>query len=222
MAAILCQSISSLCSATCSGCGKICSLPCTVCSSVCKPLCEGVRKLCTSHFCLYGSVAIGLNLPQIIFSFSGMSSIGCKGSQWLLVNLLFSLSHIVAAFYLASQSTSWDDTLKTLCYDPWIAGYILVGIASFVWLCMGLDWATSGAIANGNCSDNIGKLVYDSIYCGFAFFGVGMTALGISILISMCMGRNSSWSGGNANGNGVKDQNQSDATYYAFNGKASV
>ena len=192
MAAILCQSISNLCSATCSGCGQICKLPCTLCSSVCKPMCEGIKKLCSSHFCCYASVALGLNLPPIIFGLNSLAYGDCKGSQWLIVNLLFCIAHIAAAFYLALQSKSWSDTMNTLCYDPWIAAYILVGIGSFVWLCTGMSWAMSGAIQNGNCPDNIDSLAYNSIYCGYAFFGFGMSALLVSMMISACMGNRDS------------------------------
>lgn len=94
--------------------------------------------------------------------------------------------------------------MKTLCYDPWIAAYILIGIGSFVWLCTGMSWAMNGAIQNGNCPDNIASLTYNSIYCGYAFFGVGMTALLISMMVSACLGKR---------GDNEKDGDQQ---YFAF------
>jgi len=118
-----------------------------------------------------------------------MSYGGCKGSQWLMVNTLFCITHIVAAFYLAMQSKSWNETMHTLCHDPWIAAYILVGIGSFVWLGIGTGWAASGEMENGNCPDNIGELSSSSIYCGFAFFGFASFGLCLAVLLSLCLGR---------------------------------
>jgi hypothetical protein len=212
MAAILCQSVSNLCGATCDGIGKICKLPFTLCSSVCKPMCEGIKKGCASHFCLYTSVALGLNIPGIIFGLSSVAYIGCKGTQWLLLNILFCVAHITAAYYLASKSESWSETMKTLCYDPWIAAYILAGIGSFAWLGIGMSWAKSGAIQNGNCPDNIDSLTYNSIYCGYAFFGLGMSALLMSMLLSSCMGNKNS---------GAKDASSA-GSYFAPNASSKV
>mmetsp|Transcript_180 Transcript_180/g.271 ORF Transcript_180/g.271 Transcript_180/m.271 type:complete len:219 (-) Transcript_180:35-691(-) len=193
MAAILCQSISSLCSSLCSGCGQLCKLPCTMCSAVSKPLCEGIKTICTSHFCIYTTLALGLNIPPVIFGFESLAySSTCKGSLWLGINILFCVAHIVAAFYLATKTTSWNETMQTLCYDPWIAAYILTCIASFVWLGIGMSWAVSGEMLNGNCPGNIQSLSNNSMYCGYAFFALGCSALFISMAISMCMGRRES------------------------------
>ena len=195
MAAILCQSFGNLCTSACSGCGQLCQLPCTMCSSVCKPACEGIKKLCTSNFCIYATVTLGLNIPPIINGLINIASGvgGCKGSQWLIVNTLFCIAHIAAALYIALQSNSFNETMQTLCYDPWIAGYILVGVGSFVWLCIGMNWAMSGAMEYGNnCPGNVGQLAYNSIYCGYSFFALGCTALFVSVMISMCMGKRGS------------------------------
>lgn len=189
MAAILCQSVSSLCSGACAGCGKICSLPCTLCSSVCKPICEGTKKALSSHFCFYTAVTLGLNIPPVIFSALSLIYLGCRGSQWLFINLFFCVAHIVAAFYLAGQSKSWSETMKTLCYDPWIAAYILVTIGFFIWLSIGTAWSSQGAMENGNCPGNISSLALNSIFCGYAFIFLGFMALAVSSAISLCFGQ---------------------------------
>jgi len=213
MAAILCKSISNLCSGACTGCGQLCKLPCTICSSVCKPACETIKKVCSSPFCIFTTLALGLNIPPIIFGLSAVAYGGCKGSQWLSVNMLFCIAHIIAAIYLAMQSKSFNETMQTLCYDPWIAVYILVGIASLVWLWVGTGWAATGEMLNGNnCPDNIGKLTYDSIYCGHAFFGLGFAALFISVFVSMCTrGRDQT------NDNGTEQNAGGGGKYWAFN-----
>jgi len=170
MAAVLCQSISSLCSGLCSGCGTVCSYPCTACSSICKPFCEGIKKAFSSHFCIYVAVTLGLNIPPIAFATQSFLFGSCKGSLWLLLMLFFSFTHIIASFYLAGQSKSWNETIQTLCYDPWIAAYIVACIAFFFWLCIGLSWSAQGAMENGdNCPDNIAQLTMNSIYFGFSF-----------------------------------------------------
>mmetsp|Transcript_29537 Transcript_29537/g.45087 ORF Transcript_29537/g.45087 Transcript_29537/m.45087 type:complete len:221 (+) Transcript_29537:75-737(+) len=189
MAALLCQSISSLFSSACTGCGKICKLPFTMCSGACSSVCGGVKQLCTSHFCIYGTLALGLNIPPMIFGLSAIPYVDCKGTQWMLMNTLFCLCHILAAMYIANQQNSWSDIMHTLCYDPWMAAYIVVSIASFIWTSNGLSLAISGAMANGNnCPDNIASLTYNSIYFGFSFFFFGASALAISLLVSACMG----------------------------------
>lgn len=190
MAALLCQSVGSLFSGCCSGCGKVCALPCKACNQACKGLCDGARKLCTSHFCFYGTVTIGLNLPPIIFALQGLGGIvGCTGSNWLILNLVFCVTHILAALYIAERSSSWSEAMKVLCYDPWIAGYIVVGVLFFVWLCTGISWRSSGAMVNGNCPDNIDSLASSSIGFGMAFFFSGVSALFVSMLVSSCCGR---------------------------------
>lgn len=186
MAAILCQSMSGLCRS----CGTICTLPCRLCSNICQPLCEVTKKAFSSHFCIYTTVTFLLNIPPISFAIQGLTYGSCTGSQWMSVNLMFCTAHIVCAFYLAMQSKSWMDTVKILCYDPWFAVYILVFIAFLIWLCIGLSWSAQGEMANGNCPDNILSLTSSSFYCGFTFIFTGLFALGISSLISMCVGKN--------------------------------
>ena len=190
MAALLCQSIGNLFSGACSGCGQLCSLPCKLCNQACKGFCDGARKLCTSHFCFYGTVTLALNLPPIVFALQGLAGIaGCTGTGWLFLNGLFCVIHILAALYIAERSASWSEAMKVLCYDPWIAAYIVVGVFFFAWLCTGLAWHNSGAMVNGNCPDNIDDLATTAIGFGMAFFFTGVAALFLSMCISSCCGR---------------------------------
>jgi hypothetical protein len=79
---------------------------------------------------------------------------------------------------------------------------------------MGMSWATGGDIQNGMCPENIKDLAYNSIYCGYAFFGLGCSAMFISMAISMCMGRREQNSG---NGQGTSaNQQQTKMGYVAF------
>jgi hypothetical protein len=185
-----------------------------MCSAVCKPLCEGIKTICTSHFCIYTTLALGLNIPPVIFGLESLAySSTCKGSLWLGINILFCAAHIVAAFYLATRTSSWSETMQTLCYDPWIAAYILICIVSFIWLCIGMNWALGGEIENGRiCPENIQSLTYNSMYCGYAFFGLGCSALFLSMAISMCMGRRDS----NTPQHQHQQQQQNKTGYVAF------
>ena len=79
--------------------------------------------------------------------------------------------------------------MKVLCYDPWIAGYIVVGVLFFAWLCTGISWHNSGAMVNGNCPGNIDNLATTSIGFGMTFFFTGVSALFISMLVSSFCGR---------------------------------
>mmetsp|Transcript_756 Transcript_756/g.1190 ORF Transcript_756/g.1190 Transcript_756/m.1190 type:complete len:242 (-) Transcript_756:167-892(-) len=187
MAAVLFQSCSGLCSDLCTSCGKVCSFPCTLCSSICKPVCESIKTACSNSFCFYVAVTLGLNVVPIAFGVQALLYPGCRGSQWLLLNSLLCVAHVITAFYLAGQSKSWNETVKTLCYDPWIAVYIVACAVFFIWLYVGGSWSAKGEMANGNCPDNIASLTKYSIYCGFAFAHVGVSALAISSVLSMCM-----------------------------------
>ena len=186
MAAILCQSISNLFAGACTACSKICTAPCRLCSTVCQPVCEVTRKVCSSHFCLYVTVTLGLNIPPIIWGAQGAGS-ECKGSQWLTVNILFCLIHLAAAFYLVMTTTSLNDTMQVLCYDPWIAIYIVICFVFFIWLCTGISWSSKGLM--DDCPEGSTSLVSNSIYCGFAFFTIGCSALLFSVLLSFCQSR---------------------------------
>lgn len=229
MAAVLCSSCANLCdfTACCKGCGQgckgcgqacgqICRLPCTLCNSACKACCEGLRNLCTSSFCFYGFVALGLNIPSMINGVLSFPYFGCSGSQWLFLNTLFCASHVAAAIYLANQCVSFSDTTRLLCYDPWMAGYMVLSVISFAWLCSGLTWD----LAQGDCPDNINSLTKNSVYFGFSFFFFGGGAMCISALISMCRkDRHQTTNTQTANTQAITTETKQDAYYppYAVN-----
>lgn len=158
-------------------------LPC------CKPVCEGLKNVFSTRFCFYTAVTLGLNIPPVIFSAQSLMYLGCRGSQWLLINQFFCIAHIVAAFYLVRQAKSWNETVETLCYDPWVAAYFLVCVAFFIWLSIGAAWTSQGAMENGNCPGNISSLTMYSSYCGFAFVNVGSFVLIISFVFSWWFGK---------------------------------
>jgi hypothetical protein len=190
MAAVLCGSISNLCEGICSLPCTLCSKSCTLCSKGCKPLCEGVKKFTESSFCVYNLVVLGLNIPPLVYALTVIAYPLCRGTQWLGVDAAFCVAHIVAAFYLSKNSNTWDDTVQTICHDLWMAGYILVYIASLIWLSIGVSWNRQGVMANGNCPDDVAALTANSYYCGFAFIGFGSVALMISLMVSWCRGKN--------------------------------
>jgi hypothetical protein len=175
MAAIICGSISNFIE-------SVYTLPC------CTPLCESAKKFTKSSFCLYKLVALWFNIPPVVFALTVITNPFCRGSQWLVPNSAFCVTHIVAAFYISKKSKSWDETVQTICYDMWVAGYILLSIVSVVWLSIGALWNSQGAMANGNCPANIASLTANSCYCGFAFVSCGSSALLISLLVSWCKG----------------------------------
>jgi len=116
----------------------------------------------------------------------------CKGSQWLGVNMLICVVHIIAAIYLSKSGKSLEDTKQLLCYDPWIAAYILVGIGSFIWLCTGVSWRNEGLMEEEDCEDDVSELAKNSIKFGFAFLSLGCSALFLSMACLCCRGQRSS------------------------------
>ena len=204
MAAILCNGLINLCEGACLNCGKICTLPCRVLSSVCKPLCDATATLCSSPFCIYGTVAFLFNIPPIVVGLMALPNVsnGCQASIWLLVNVPLCIINIIAAWYIAVRIQNRDDpqlrdkrtslsrASYLLCYDPWVAVYILILIGFFAWLCTGVSWKATGEInANGSCEDNVLDLVNSSIGCGFSFLTIGFSALCISLCVAWCDGR---------------------------------
>jgi len=108
MAAILCESISKILRGSCEAVGTVLTLPCKACGFAT----EEVTKLCRSPFCLYITVALGLNIPPIIFAGKGFVGGGGNGGEacasaatWLYVNALLCLIHIAAAVYVSLKIT---------------------------------------------------------------------------------------------------------------------
>ncbi|KAL3823151.1 hypothetical protein ACHAXA_010407 [Cyclostephanos tholiformis] len=106
MAAILCESFGKLLQGSCEACGTVLTLPCKACGCAC----EQVTRLCRSPFCLFLSVAVGLNVPPIAFSFvmlgTGQDSEECiSASNWLNIDAILSLINILAAMYICLKIT---------------------------------------------------------------------------------------------------------------------
>mmetsp|Transcript_22377 Transcript_22377/g.33490 ORF Transcript_22377/g.33490 Transcript_22377/m.33490 type:complete len:361 (+) Transcript_22377:115-1197(+) len=199
MAAVLCKG----CADACDGCCKLLSLPCKLCGNCCSALTEGIMSLCNNPFCLYVAVAVGFNVPSISCGVSSLVyGLGCAASLWQFVNIILCAINIVAAFYIAirfnqlrNNPENSDGTRNTrtsgiskaseiLCYDPFVAIYILVLIGFFAWLCIGVSWRASGAM---NCADdNTLALVGTSLGMGYGFFTAGFFALSCSVCCSCC------------------------------------
>lgn len=106
MAAILCESFGKLLQGSCEACGTVLTFPCKACGCAC----EQVTQLCRSPFCLFLTVAVGLNMPPIVFSFmtlgTGQDSEECtSASNWLLIDGLLCLINILAAVYMSLKIT---------------------------------------------------------------------------------------------------------------------
>lgn len=190
MAAVLCGGCENLFKGGCNACGEVCKLPCTICSKGC----ELTGNLCSNSFCIYIVVALSLNIPPIYYALGAIGNVAnCKGSQWLTINMIICIAHIVAAIYLAKTGKTVEDMKQMLCYDPWIAAYILVGIGSFVWLCTGTSWRGQELMEEGdNCPDDVSQLAKRSIQCGFAFLALGCSALFLSMACLCCRGKRTS------------------------------
>mmetsp|Transcript_30282 Transcript_30282/g.54835 ORF Transcript_30282/g.54835 Transcript_30282/m.54835 type:complete len:231 (-) Transcript_30282:173-865(-) len=111
MAAIICTSFSKILRGACEGLGTILTLPCKACGFATDQLTD----ICRSPFCLYLSVALGLNLPPIIFTGKAWSARygdeGCiSASNWMNVNALLCLINMVAALYISAKITYEPET----------------------------------------------------------------------------------------------------------------
>jgi len=162
MAAILCNGISELCTGTC----KLIGLPCKVCGVGCNKI---PKLLCMNPLSLYIGTVLVAQTPPLIFGLLRIYDLindytkndsrfkvgmigGChSGSYWLLAGSIFSVINIAAAFYLGIRVANVDDpavqhlqsSFKRVCYflcrDRWIAFYIVILIAYFIWLCLGMN-----------------------------------------------------------------------------------
>ena len=84
MAAIICESLSKILRGTCEALGTVLTLPCKVCG-----LANGqLANLCRSPFCLYLCMAIGLNLPPIIFAGKSIAGKGYGSQECISAQLL--------------------------------------------------------------------------------------------------------------------------------------
>lgn len=246
MAAVLCESISKMCSAMCTGVKTVLCLPCEVCGFTC----DFITDVCRSDFCAYLTVTIVFNLPPVIYTFSTLFSQevyindgGCNSMlmQWLTLHCILCGINILAAIYISKRisdvshtnpfvedkndvergggggvaavvtddykKSQEDGTMMTatvmdhgfmssrgsitrvkevLCYDPFVAGYILILIGFFIWLTNGTSRLAESHDEYGDaCSDVLRGHVKSSIYLGFVFLTLGGVALGLSLICSM-------------------------------------
>mmetsp|Transcript_13008 Transcript_13008/g.15266 ORF Transcript_13008/g.15266 Transcript_13008/m.15266 type:complete len:332 (-) Transcript_13008:468-1463(-) len=222
MAALICDGIGKLCSS----CGSICVLPCRIISKVCESVCSVTGKLCSGPFCVYTITAIALNLPSIIISAKSLSKgiSDCKGSSWLLVNLILCVINILAAWYISAKSQDLNDPglqnsttmfsriVHVLCYDPFIAIYIILLAFFFCWLGVGIGWKASDEIYNGGgCDDSVSGAMTSSIACGYSFFCIGFMALCCSLCVAGCDGRR--FSNNTAQETPIQEQTQPQSQY---------
>lgn len=106
MAAVLCESISKILRGSCEAVGTILTLPCKACGIAT----ESLTDLCRSPFCLYLTVALGLNIPPMIFTGKSVGVAyegeGCSSAaNWMYVNGALCFVNIAAALYIAAKIT---------------------------------------------------------------------------------------------------------------------
>lgn len=224
MAAVLCKG----CSEACKGCCELLTIPCKLCGNCCSGLVEATASLCSNPFCLYVVVALAFNIPSISCSISPLVlyGLGCSVGTWVIGNIAFCAINIAAALYIATKfnelrtqpppnqnqnsgapqpsNSGFGRASYILCHDPFVAIYILILIAYFVWLIIGLNWRADGSM---NCAANDGngtlEQVGSSIGLGFSFFSFGFFALCCALCCSCCC------NGDNPNGsNRYNYQNQ--------------
>lgn len=121
---------------------------------------------------------------------------GCQTLIWLIGNISFCTLNIIAAFYIAvrfnqlrnnpipsstggsTQSSGIKKTTEILCYDPFVAIYILALLGYFIWLCIGFSWMSDG------CDYDAITAVSTALGCGFSFFVAGFVSLCFSVCCS--------------------------------------
>ena len=115
MAAILCSGCGDLCAGCgkvlcvypCKACGVTCEACCKACNVSCEACCKAFREVICSPFFPYILVTYLLNLAPFTFGIQALSVLttaGCSGgAQWLVVNAVFCLLHMVACLYVAHK-----------------------------------------------------------------------------------------------------------------------
>ncbi|KAL7474713.1 hypothetical protein ACHAW6_000672 [Cyclotella cf. meneghiniana] len=224
MAALLCETISKIIHGTCDACGTVLSLPCKACGIATDQL----TNVCRSPFCLFLSVAIGLNLPPVIFTAKSSGGgydydEGCtSAAKWIYVNGALCIVHMMAALYMSNkisqepgevndtpfvkasvmdhetgngqnpkktlvkmvmentmptQSRSVARVKEILCYDPFVALYIIISIFFMAWQTVGVGRSSLAVDCGGGLDENI---TY-SLICGFLFIFLGGSTFACSL-----------------------------------------
>lgn len=191
MAAVLCTLPCKICSRSCECCVE-------ACNCICKPLCAALK----SPFCLFVTVTTVLNVPPIVSAATVLLDYGlsdgsnCRGMLWSTVNLPLCVINVLAAWYMAytigrGQSnpsnfeTSTGRLMHLLCYDNWIALYIVVVAGFCVWQGMGSAWIAAD-VTNQSCPGTVTQSWAYALGCGWMYIAVGGTALCCSACCASC------------------------------------
>ena len=209
------SSLCSICGKACQVPFQACNVLCDGCGHACEQTCTALGNLTcfASPFAVFVVVATIFNIPSIWMGLTGWADEGmsCKGVQWLAVQALFCLANIVAAVYMgitvAKEVTPDQYTQQQqqqqpipasafaraghlMCYDPWIAIYILVVCGFFVWQWTGAAWTISGHAqegcnANGD-DDGVAGRVALALGFGWAFLFFGVASLCLGVCCAYC------------------------------------
>lgn len=145
-------------------------------------------------FCVFTSLAVVLNLPQVFLGLHFLKEIPCRATTWLLINVPLCIANIVAAYYLSSSVMNPNSNLeqfptpksrasRLLCKDGCFATYVVVLLASVAFSIVGNMWVTGGTAKEGDkCSDAIVSSMYSAVILNFCFYAVGL----ISFAMTMC------------------------------------
>lgn len=218
MAAVLCNACGEIASGACDVCAQICQIPCKGCNlmckgcgSACETACDSFGQLCGSPFSIFVTVAAVFNLPSVYVGLMGVIDEGvtCSGARWLLVHALLSIINIAAAVYMGvavvrevtlntqeqeqqrqSPKSAFARAGHLLCYDPFMAVYILVLLGFFCWLWTGAAWSLNGHIHNGcdadGDDDGVAGKVALALGFGWAFIFFGMASLCLGMCCAYC------------------------------------
>lgn len=196
----------------------LCSLPCTLCSQTCK-FCsssfgcccggcvKGLKRVCRSPFCVFGTVATILNVPPIITTVSmlpealSLGGTDCQGMLWMVINSGLAAVNLAAAWYFAGVITrrekknkpikDWPDTAFEratfmLCYDPWIAIYMCFALGFMIWQAMGSAWIAFDLDGGENCPHHMMGAWSAALSFGWTYIFVGAIALLLGFCCASC------------------------------------
>lgn len=104
MAAVLCSSVTRCCSAL----GHCLTFPCTACGTCCGSCCSAVGRVLTSPFTPYLLTTVVLNLPCVVWGARTIVDTlsykqSCQDTNWVNINAVLSLIHLIAAFYIVHR-----------------------------------------------------------------------------------------------------------------------